>query len=104
MIRAITADDHPLVRAGIRYTLEKTPDIRVVAEVESGAQLLAALKKTPCDIVLMDVMMPGKDAFTLIEAIRANHPNLPILIVSTLPEEENALRLMNAGAKGYYNK
>lgn len=104
MIRVITADDHSLVRAGIRYIMEKSPDIRVVAEVDSGANLLAELKKTPCDVVLLDVMMPGKDAITLISEIKIRHPDLRVLIITSLPEEENAQRLFNAGAFGYYNK
>lgn len=88
MIRVITADDHSLVRAGIRYIMEKSPDIRVVAEVDSGANLLAELKKTPCDVVLLDVMMPGKDAITLISEIKIRHPDLRVLIITSLPEEE----------------
>lgn len=104
MIRVILADDHPLFRIGIRHVLEKTPDIRIIAETDSGTQLLRELKKTPCDIVLLDIVMRGKDALDVLVTIRSQYPLLPVLIVSSLPEDENAHRFLKAGASGYFNK
>jgi len=84
--------------------LEKTPDIRLIFEADSGTLLLQQLEKASYDVVLLDLMMPGKDTFEVIMEIKARYPMLPIVILTALSEEENAIQLFKAGVMGYCNK
>lgn len=104
MIDVIVADDHPFIRSGIARILEKTADIRVIGEAEDGPGLLTALEKQGCDLVLMDITMPGMDVFDLMHAVKNRFPGIPMLILTMHPEEQYALRVINAGASGYLTK
>lgn len=104
MIRVVTADDHPLIRQGIRRVLEKTQDIRVVAEAQDGAEVLRVLKDWACDVLILDISMPGADAVEIISKVGREHPETKILILSMHPEEQQAVRMLKAGALGYLHK
>ncbi len=104
MIRVITADDHVLIRQGLRRVLEKTQDIRVVAEAQDGRELFRKLKEHSCDVILLDISMPGPDVFDILERLRHEAPEIKTLILSMHPEEELAVRLLKAGAMGYVHK
>jgi len=104
MILVITADDHALIRQGVKRILEKSSDIRVVAEAQDGQELLKVVDKTPCDILLLDVTMPGMEAEEIMHALTRDFPQIKILILSMHPEEQFALRMLKAGAWGYVNK
>lgn len=103
-IRIIVADDHPILRAGLVSVLDASPDLRVVAEAGNGAEVLRAMRDVAFDVLLLDVSMPGKSGLDLVRQIRSDNPRLPILIVSSHPEDQYALRAIKAGASGYVTK
>jgi DNA-binding NarL/FixJ family response regulator len=104
MIRVIIADDHPVVIQGIRQILSATRDIRLEDEAVNGPQLLAKLSGGRFDLVLLDISMPGENGLEVLKRLKAQHPNLPVLMLSMHPDEEYALRTVKAGASGYLNK
>ena len=103
-IRVIVADDHPLLRAGLISVLNASTDLRVVGEAGNGAEVLRAIDDLTFDVLLLDVSMPGKSGLDLLRQIRKDNPRLPILIVSSHPEDQYALRAIKAGASGYVTK
>lgn len=104
MIRTLIADDHAVVRAGLRRLLDDAHDIIVVAEAATGQELLATTVKTPCDVVVMDLAMPGLPSLEVIQELRRRKPRLPILILTMYPEDQYAVRALSAGAAGYLHK
>src|SRR5258707_14962429 len=103
-IRVLIADDHAVVRRGIRHILETTPDLKVVAEAGDGEELLEKLRKEPFDVLLMDVTMPATNPVELIARIKAQHPHVAVLVHSTHAESPVAPRLLKAGASGHITK
>jgi two-component system, NarL family, invasion response regulator UvrY len=103
-IRVIVADDHPILRAGLVSVLNASSDLRVVAEAGNGAEVLRSIREVTFDVLLLDVSMPGKSGLDLMRQIRKDNPRLPILIVSSHPEDQYALRAIKAGASGYVTK
>ncbi|MDH4043045.1 MAG: response regulator transcription factor [Gemmatimonadota bacterium] len=104
MIRVLIADDHMLVRDGIRRMLESTTDIRVVGEVETGDGVLPAVAAEQPDVVLLDVAMPGRGFLETLRVLREQHPTVHTVVLSGHAEEEYAERALKAGATGYVTK
>lgn len=104
MIRAIIADDHAIVRKGLRSILEETADMVVSGEASSGQDLLDKARRTPCDVVLLDIAMPGRDGLETLKLLKKEKPGLPVLILSIYPEEQYAVRALKDGASGYLTK
>ena len=105
MIQVILCDDHAVVRRGIRDTLRDTVDIAVAAEVGGYAELREALRAgTACDVLLLDLSMPGRGGLEVLASVRETHPDIRVLIVSMYPEDQYAIRCLRAGAVGYVNK
>jgi DNA-binding NarL/FixJ family response regulator len=104
MITVLIADDHELVRAGIRYLLEEAIDIKIVGEAASGMETIAEFKRTRPDVVILDISMPALDGIDTCKRLKALYPKSNILVLSVHPEEQYAVRLINAGANGYVNK
>ena len=104
MIRLFIADDHPIVREGLKRIIADAADMRVVGETASGEGLLAEIGNQPVDVVLLDISMPGPGVLELIRRLRAMRPKLHILVLSVQPEEVYALRAIAAGAAGYLTK
>lgn len=104
MIRVIMADDHPLVRAGLKHLLIECPDIEFAGEVDNGIDLIAKVRAERFDVVLLDMFMPGRNGIELIKQIKSEFPKLPIVILSTHKEDMFALRTIKAGAAGYLCK
>ena len=102
--RIVLADDHELVRSGIKTLLLSLPGVEVVAEARNGSELLETLESTVADVVITDLTMPGMDGFAAIECIRARHPSLAILVLSMHHSGERVKRAMDAGADGYITK
>lgn len=102
--RIIIADDHPLVREGLKYILSTNPDYVVAAEVGDGHQLLSAVSDEMYDIALVDMLMPGKNGIELIQQLRQQRPELRILVISSHKEDIYAVRTIRAGASGYLCK
>lgn len=105
MIQVILADDHPIVRAGLRAILETTGTMQVVAEADSGASLRHALNMQPSfDLLFIDVRMPDFDPIVAVEEIRSQYPALKIVVLSSYDQPEYVHGLLNAGANGYILK
>lgn len=104
MIHVVLCDDHALVRRGIRDTLVEAPDIQVTAEAASYAELREALRSAACDVLLLDLNMPGRSGLEVLASVRETHPAIHVLIVSMYPEDQYAVRCLRAGAQGYANK
>lgn len=103
-IRVLIADDHAIVRDGLKRTLATADDIRAVGEAADGAQVLAAIRSQEIDLLLLDMTMPGSGGIDLIRRVRGECPRLPILVLSMHDEEQIAIRAMRAGALGYLTK
>lgn len=104
MIRLLIADDHPVVREGLRRIIQDAPGLEVVGEVASGHELLERLPRVPADIVLLDVSMPGLRFLDVLQRLRSEHPTVAVLVLSVHPEDQYAVRALRAGASGYLTK
>lgn len=104
MIRILIADDHNIVRQGLKLILENNHDMKVVASCANGIEARDWLHKNDCDVALVDIAMPGINGIDLLMRLRKDHPKLPVLIISAYPEDQYAVRLIKAGAAGYLNK
>ncbi len=104
MIRVLVADDHALVRAGLKHILGQTGEISVVGEACDGQEVMAEARKTPCDVVLLDIGMPGRSGLDVLKQLRAEHPSVAVLMLTMYPEEQYAVRALRAGAAGYITK
>jgi DNA-binding NarL/FixJ family response regulator len=103
-IRVFIADDHFVVRQGLKHTLSQNSDMAVVGEAEDGYQVLERINDLPVDVVLMDIEMPGKNGWEVMVQLKAQRPNLNVLILSIFSEDHYGLRLIKAGASGYLAK
>jgi DNA-binding NarL/FixJ family response regulator len=104
MIRIAIADDHAIVRRGMRQVVAEDGEIEVVGEAGDYAELTRLLRERECDVLLLDIAIPGKNGIEILKAVRARDPKLKVLILSMYPEEQYALRALKAGAAGYLNK
>lgn len=104
MIRIILCDDHAMVRRGIRDTLCEASDIQVVAEAASYAEVREALRNHPCDVLVLDLNLPGRGGLEVLASVRESHDSVRVLVVSMFPEDQYAIRALKAGAQGYLNK
>jgi len=102
--RIIIADDHPLIREGLKYILSTNPAYAVAAEVGDGHGLLSAIRQDSYDIALVDMLMPGKNGIELIQQLHQEKPELRILVISSHKEDIYAVRAIRAGASGYLCK
>jgi DNA-binding NarL/FixJ family response regulator len=104
MIRVAIVDDHALVRAGLRECLSGHVDLRVAVECANGRDALDVVRQELADVILLDISMPGQSGVEALVAIRARAPALPVLILSSFPEEHYAVTLLRQGASGYLSK
>lgn len=104
MIRVLIADDHPIVRTGLKQIIAEEPDIEVVGEASNSGEVIDSLWKHGCDLVLLDIGMPGRSGLEIISEIKQIRPNVGVLILSIYPEEQYAVRALRAGASGYLTK
>lgn len=104
MIRVILCDDHAVVRRGIRDTLSEAVDIKVVAEAGSYSEVRDALRNNPCEVLVLDLNLPGRGGLEVLATLREADSPVKVLIVSMFPEDQYALRCLRAGAQGYLNK
>ena len=104
MIHVVLCDDHAVLRRGIRDTLTEAVDITVTAEASGYAELREQLRSAACDVLLLDINMPGRSGLEALASVRETHPLVKVLMVSMYPEDQYALRCLKAGAQGYANK
>lgn len=107
-IRVLLGDDHRIVREGIKQMLADAPDIEVCVEATNGLEVLEAVQAAQgaqgLDIVVLDIAMPGRDGLEVLQELRKTWPRLPVLMLSTYPEKQYAVRCIKLGAAGYLNK
>ena len=104
MIKILIADDHLIIRQGLRLILETENDFEIAGEASDGAEALSLCKKIKPDIVLMDLRMPNMDGLTAIEKLRVEAPEIAVVILTTFNEDALMLRGLQAGARGYLLK
>jgi DNA-binding NarL/FixJ family response regulator len=104
MMRVLIADDHAIVRAGIKDILEASGDIVVAAEAANGHEALAKVREGEFDVAVLDLSMPGRSGIELIKLIKTERPKLKVLVLSMHSEEQYAVRALKAGASGYLTK
>jgi two-component system invasion response regulator UvrY len=104
MIRILMADDHAIVRAGLKQIVSDEPDMVVAGEADSGPTVLDMARKADWDVVLLDIKMPGRGGLDILKQLHDERPRLPVLILSIYPEEQFAVRCLKAGASGYLTK
>jgi DNA-binding NarL/FixJ family response regulator len=107
-VRVLLGDDHKIVREGLKMVLADDPHLQVVAEAETGPGVLDKVQKLQgpqgIDVVLLDIALPGMDGLAVLQALRRDWLGLPVLMLSTYPEKQYAVRCIQLGASGYLNK
>ncbi len=104
MIRIILLDDHALIRRGLRETLSEETDFRIVGEASDYGELRELLRKVECDVLLLDMNLPGRSGLDVLKVLADEGSPIRCLVVSMYPEDQYALRALKAGALGYVNK
>lgn len=104
MIRVLIADDHAIVRQGLKQILRDVPEVLVAGEASSGDQTLERLRSGEWDLVVMDISMPGRNGLEILKLLKHENPKLPVLILSMHSEDQFAVRMLKAGAAGYLTK
>ena len=104
MIRVLLADDHSIVRAGLRRIIEESVDIEVIAEADDGRTAIQLARETKPDVAVIDISMPGLDGLEVISQLRNNMPTMPIIMLTMHEEEQYVVRAIEAGAMGYVTK
>jgi len=104
VIHVVLCDDHAVLRRGIRDTIVESPDIVVTGEAGSYSELREVLRHAACDVLLLDLNLPGRSGLEVLATLKETHPQIRVLIVSMYPEDQYALRAIRAGAYGYANK
>jgi two-component system invasion response regulator UvrY len=104
MIKILIADDHAIVREGLKQILSESPDLVVVAEASTGQEVLEKIGKNDLDLVVLDIAMPGRGGLDILKEIKSQRPRLSVLMLSMYPEEQYAVRVLKSGASGYLTK
>ena len=103
-IKVLVADDHEIVRQGLKTIISEHSDLSIAGEAENGDQVLKIVKKTKVDVVLLDFDMPKKNGLDTLVELKALYPKLPVMILSIFPEDHYGTRFLKAGASGYLQK
>lgn len=104
MIRVLIADDHPIVRHGVGQLLSAEPDMTIAGEAATSAEVLDALDGRACDLLLLDLSMPGRGGQDVLADVRSRYPALPVVVLTMHNEPQFAVRAIKAGAAGYVTK
>jgi len=104
MIRILIADDHAILREGLKHILAEGSDVTVAAEASTGQEVLEKIRNDKYDMVLLDISMPGMSGLEVLKQLKIEKPKLPVLVLSMHPEEQYAVRALRAGASGYLTK
>jgi two-component system, NarL family, invasion response regulator UvrY len=104
MINVLVCDDHHIVRQGIKQILADAADIALAGEAASGPEAVARVREGGIHVVLLDIAMPGRDGLDVLKQLKSECPKLPVLMLSTYPDRQYAVRSLKLGAAGYLNK
>lgn len=104
MIKILIADDHAIVRRGLKQILTETADMVVAGEAHNGQELLEKMRSDQWDVVVLDISMPGRGGLDILKQLKSERPKLPVLMLTIHPEDQYAVRVLRAGASGYLTK
>lgn len=104
MIKILIADDHAIVRRGLKQILTETADMVVAGEAHNGQELLEKMRSDQWDVVVLDISMPGRGGLDILKQLKCERPKLPVLMLTIHPEDQYAVRVLRAGASGYLTK
>lgn len=104
MIKILIADDHAVVREGLKQIISEVSDMVVAGEAKNGLEAIKKASENVYDVVLLDIAMPGKNGLDVLKKLKSKNPKLPVLMLSVHPEEQYAIRALRAGASGYLTK
>lgn len=104
MIKILIADDHAIVRRGLKQILTETADMVVAGEAQNGQELLEKMRSDQWDVVVLDISMPGRGGLDILKQLKSERPKLPVLMLTIHPEDQYAVRVLRAGASGYLTK
>lgn len=104
MINVLICDDHALIRQGLKQVLADVSDLHIAAEAADGPAAVRRIREGGIDVVLLDIALPNRDGLEVLKQLQEEHPKLPVLILSTYPEKQYAVRCLKLGAAGYLNK
>ena len=104
MVKIFIADDHTLIREGIKKLINNEPDLKVVGETSNPFDIIDKCRETNTDLIILDLSMPGKNGLDVLKDIKAVMPDVKVLIMTMMPEEQFARRTLKAGASGYITK
>jgi len=104
MIKVLIADDHAIVRDGLKQIFKETSDIIVTGEAANGAEVIAKISENRYDVIVLDISMPGRGGLDVLKYIKTHYPAIPVLVLSMYSEDQYAVRVLKAGASGYLTK
>jgi len=104
VIRVLIADDHTIVRHGLRQILSSEQDMAVSAEAQNGQEVLDIVRREHVDIVVLDISMPGRNGLETLKELKRHHPGIAVIVLSMHPKDQYAVRVIKAGASGYITK
>ena len=104
MIRVVIADDHTMVRHGLRRVLAAEPDLEVVAEASTGQQVLDIVREDHVDVIVLDITMPGRNGLEILKELRKSYPRVAVITLSMHPKDQYGVRVIKAGASAYISK
>jgi len=104
VIRILIADDHTIVRDGLRRLVAAEADMTIAGEAQNGVEVLEVVREKPVDVVLLDISMPGRNGLETLKELKRQHPSIYVIILSMHPKDQYAVRVLRAGASGYITK
>jgi two-component system invasion response regulator UvrY len=104
VIRILIADDHAIVRHGLKQLVDAEPDMSTAGEAQNGNEVLEMIRTTPADVVLLDISMPGRNGLETLKELKRHYPETSVIILSMHPKDQYAVRVLRAGASGYITK
>jgi DNA-binding NarL/FixJ family response regulator len=104
MVRILIADDHAIVREGLKQIVSETADLVIADEASTGQEVIEKVRKNEYDVVVLDISIPGRDGLDILKQIKKEKPYLPVLVLTIHPEKQYAVRALNLGAAGYLTK
>jgi two-component system invasion response regulator UvrY len=104
MIRVLIADDHTMVRHGLKQIVDAEPQMTTVGEAKSGNEVLNLVRKIPIDVIVLDITMPGGNGLETLKNLKREHPSIAVIMLSMHPKDQYAVRVIKAGAAGYLTK